>query len=85
MTPEEALTLYPRAVQVTAAAMWRQFWIHEVRTRTIQPWPDLPAWERAEWLRDAAAVIAALATHGLPPKEHHDQHHPADRLPRHRD
>lgn len=69
MTPEQARTEHPDAVDAAAQSLHRQHH-HECRGHVprAMSWSVIPEWEREDWRRDAAEVVAAVATFGLLPK-----------------
>lgn len=69
MTPEQARTNHPDAVDAAAQSLHRQHH-HECRGHVprAMSWLVIPEWEREDWRRDAAEVVAAVATFGLLPK-----------------
>lgn len=69
MTPEEARTEHPAAVDAAAQSLHRQ---HHHQCRGHVPprlrWEVIPEWEREDWRRDAAEIVASIAGLGLTPK-----------------
>lgn len=64
MTPEQARTLYPEAVEAAAQTMYHTLY----QEHPARQWHRQPHGEREDWRDDAAEVIASIATLGLLPK-----------------
>jgi len=69
MTPEQARTLHPQAVDAAAKSLHAHY---QTEARGHVPalfrWDRIAEDEREEWRDEAAAAVAAIATLGLDPK-----------------